>query len=101
MGKVLGSLILLVPLAGCTSVDMVQTGSVSTGQTNYADTGRPRSLNWARIGAVESGQGAPGDYGPVSPANVGQTGYLNDVYVNTPANHCHGIEWSWCAGGYQ
>ena len=101
MGKILGSFILLATIAGCTSVDMVQTGSVSTGQTNYAETGRIRPVEFARIGAVDLGQGAPANSGPISPVNVGQPTYVPGVQVNTPADHCHGIEWSWCAGNYQ
>jgi hypothetical protein len=101
MGKILGSLVLLATLAGCTSVDMGQTGSVSTGQTNYAETGRIRPVEFGRIGAVDLGPANPGDFGPTSPLHLGETTYLPGVQVNTPANHCHGIEWSWCAGAYQ
>jgi hypothetical protein len=109
MAKILASLILLAALAGCTSVDTLQTGSVSTGQTNYAEAGqippvqfrRIPPVQYRRIRAVELGPIAPAPSGPISPLNTGQIGYLNDVYINTPANHCQGIEWSWCAGNYQ
>jgi hypothetical protein len=97
MAKILGSLILLATLVGCTSVDMGQTSSVGTGQTNYAEARRIAPVEFERVAPVNLGQASSGDVGAAATGNLGPSP-LNAVQINTPASRCHGIEWSWCAG---